>query len=130
MGEGFTIMLQTRTTDATSPTCLPIQASTSPNVGGVMLGETGEAGITAIDPGVQATYPRATAASGCHGVYRLGLNDEDDGVLRGYRYFSTGTPTECATAGFNVSADQSFCWDSWRVTVKDSQGNVVATSIE
>lgn len=129
LSEGFTVKLQTLSNDSASPTCVPTQATTS-NIGIVMVGDMGDAGISAINPDAEAEYPHATVAGGCSGIYRLGLNDETDKVLRAYRYFSTKTPDECASAGFNVSADQPYCWDSWRVVVKDSQGNVVASSID
>jgi hypothetical protein len=125
--EGFTVKLQTLAMDSASPTCMPTRATTS-NISAVTLGDAGDAGISAINPGAEAEYPHATVVGGCRAIYRLGLNDETDSVLRAYRYFSTDTPTQCASAGFNVSADQPYCWDSWRVVVKDSQGNVVASS--
>jgi hypothetical protein len=127
LSEGDTISLHTLV-PSSSPTCQLIKAgSTSSTIGSVTLGQTGDSGVTAIDPDVEAEYPRATVGASCRGQYRLGLN-ETDGVLRAYRHFLTDTAEACAAEGFNVDADNPFCWDSWLVEVKDSKGKVVATS--
>jgi hypothetical protein len=81
-------------------------------------------------PYIAADYTNVVVGQACRGKYHLGLNDHSDGVLRAYRYFEVETVDECIAEGADVDKDNPWCWDSWRVVVKDSNGTVVATSDE
>jgi len=106
-----------------------IAASISTPVHNVALGEDANQAGGFFNPNVEAEFPQATIGRACRGDYQLGLSTRLDDVLRVYRAFHLkGTVDECVAEGVNVDKDNTGCWDSWRVVVKDSNGKVVATS--
>ena len=127
--EGDSFALQIKDSEASSPTCEYLEASVGSPIDNVTLGAAGDVGATSIAAHVEARYSRVTVGRDCRGKYRLGLNDTES-VLRAYRFFRPDTVAECAAEGANVDDDNNWCWDSWRVEVTDSNGKVVATSLE
>jgi hypothetical protein len=129
LNDGDSVSFHTIVPETSSPSCDMISASVGGPVPNVSLGEAGDIAGGAFNPNLEADFPHAIVGEACSGKYRLGLN-ETDGVLRAYRYFQVDTVDECIAAGADVDKDNPWCWDSWRVVVKDSKGAVVATSVD
>jgi hypothetical protein len=125
---GDLLTFDTESQEPRSPTCDFVRATAVSGVRNVMLGEAGEIAPADIRPDLEGDFAEATIGEKCHGFYRIGVNDLDR--VRAYRTFRASNPEECAAEGVNVSADDPFCWDSWRVEVKNSKGVVVASSLE
>lgn len=128
LAEGDSFRLATVFHEPSSPQCHMVTATVPTAIPNVELGEVGDLLALSLTPYVGANYPHATIGKGCTGEYRIGLNQSD--ILRAYRMVVVSTVDECADEGAGVSEDAPWCWDSWRVEVKDSQGKVVATSLE
>lgn len=126
--KGDSLSLATVPHAPSSPQCHLVTAAVTSAIPNVQLGPAGDVPAVWISPDVGADYPHATIGKGCTGEYRIGLNQSD--ILRAYRMVVVSTVDECADEGAGVSQDAPWCWDSWRVEVKNSQGKVVASSLE
>jgi hypothetical protein len=128
LGEADSVGLATVPHEPSSPQCHLVTATVTSAIPNVALADAGDLPPLSLKPHVGASYPHATIGKSCVGEYRIGLNQSD--ILRAYRMVVVSTIDECANQGAMVSQDDPWCWDSWRVEVKDEQGKVVATSIE
>lgn len=128
LAEGDSLSLATVPHEPSSPQCHLVTATVTSAIPNVQLGATGDVPAVWISPDVGADYPHATIGKSCVGEYRIGLNQSD--ILRAYRMVVVSTVGDCADEGAGVSEAEPWCWDSWRASVHDSKGNLVATSIE
>jgi len=126
--EGDSLKLDTEYQKRRSPMCDLIRITAVSMITNVTLGESGAVTPSAISPDLAAQFPDALIGKKCKGSYQIGINEMER--VRAYRTFTASTVEECAAMDPNVTAGDPFCWDSWRVEVKDSKGVVVATSLE
>ncbi len=128
LAEGDSFGLATVFQEPSSPQCHLVTAAVTSPIPNVELADVGDLPPLSLKPYVGASYPHATIGKSCVGEYRIGLNQSD--ILRAYRMLVVSTVGDCADEGAGVSEADPWCWDSWRASVQDSKGNVVATSLE
>lgn len=127
-GDSF-VLTTTRESYGPGGACYFQNASTPSMLRNVRLGRLGTGTGQVQELHMGAVYAYTRVGETCRGEYHLGLNAKD-GVLRAVRAILRPDDVEsCRVEGSSLTAEKPSCWDSWRVEVRDSSGEILVSTL-